>query len=98
MPGSVRLVPNDTKRTLYSIRGIIEEHGIRESGWWIFKKRIPIVCVRIRQDQLVAFNKLAHDHYTRVLDQFFTGSIPLKVVKIQRIDANTALDNEIVSA
>ena len=60
MPGGTfKLAPNYRNARLYSLRGIVESHGVLESGWWIFKNRTPVVRVRVRDDQLVAFNNIA---------------------------------------
>lgn len=55
------LQPNPKNRSIYSVRGIVISHGIHESGWWIFKDRIPVVRVQIDKQQLAAFNDLAHE-------------------------------------
>jgi len=46
-----RIYPNDRKRVVFSVRGVVEESGIRESGWWIFKETFPFVHVRISGKQ-----------------------------------------------
>lgn len=63
MPGGTfKLVPtNYSNARLYSLRGVVEGHGVLESGWWIFKNRTPIVHVRVREDQLAAFNNIARN-------------------------------------
>lgn len=47
-------------RSDYSIRGVVEGHDVRESGWWIFKERMPIVRIRINESQLAAFNAICN--------------------------------------
>ena len=54
-----RLVPNYNDATLYSLRGTVESHGVRKSGWWIFGERIPIIRVRLKEEQWLAFNRIA---------------------------------------
>lgn len=136
MSGTARIIPNYNNARLYSIRGRVESHGVQESGWWIFKKRIPVIHVRVREDQLTAFNDIARNQmgtldghltgiapvlklgmteeerreypvgaeigisfgYSGPINQFFTGAVPLKVIKLQVMDADTRLENEVVMA
>lgn len=59
---SPRLIPNDNARRLYSIRGVVEGYDVRESGWWIFKERVPVIRVRINENQLAVFNNIVRRH------------------------------------
>lgn len=51
--------PRESGRIKYSVRGVIIEHGVRESGW-IFKKRTLSIFVRINDKQLEKFNNIAN--------------------------------------
>ena len=136
MPGGTfKLAPNYRNARLYSLRGIVEGHGELESGWWIFKNRIPVVRVRVREDQLAAFNNIARHQmgtpdgnlagiapvlelgmteeelkeypvgaeigisfgYSGPIDQFFTGTVPLRVMKLQVMRPGVQLDNEVLA-
>ena len=136
MNGFRRMIPNYNNARLYSLRGVVEGYGVRESGWWIFKDRIPIIRVRVREDQLAAFNDLARNKmstpdgnlagiapvlelgmteeerkeypvgteigisfgYMGPIDQFLTGAVPLRVMKLQVMCPGVQLDNEILAS
>ncbi len=63
MPGGTIKLPvtNYSNARLYSLRGVVEGHGVLKSGWWIFKNRTSVVRVRVREDQLAAFNNIARN-------------------------------------
>ena len=129
-----RLVPNDNARRLYSVRGVVEGHDIHESGVLIFKKRIPIIRVRINENQLVVLNGIVREYHrtsnnhfngiasvlelgmteeetkqypinseigitfglARVVDQFFAGATPIKVMRLQIMhQQGIKIDNEV---
>lgn len=62
MPIYGRFVPDYNRARLYSLRGVVQGNGVRESGWWIFKSSIPVVTVQLNEDQWLAFNSLARKH------------------------------------
>lgn len=55
---NVKKLPNYKKELPYSIRGVVEAHDVHKSGWWIFKKKNPVIYVRANEDQLASFNKI----------------------------------------
>ncbi len=61
MPGGPRLLadPRGGNRSSCSLRGTIETHGVRESGMWFWKTRIPLLKIRLNPEQVEAFNRLA---------------------------------------
>lgn len=55
----MRYVPNYKRACMYSLRGMVESHGVHESGWWIFKEKKPVIRVRLNESQLDAFNEIS---------------------------------------
>ena len=65
-----RLRPNYREAKLYSLRGVVESHGVKKTGWGRFSdlmsKILPfwvdeifLVKIKINTEQLVRFNQLA---------------------------------------
>ncbi len=79
------LVPNDNTRRIYLIRGTVEGYGDRVSAWWIFRKRTPIIYIRINERQLVAFNKIAREEMAKV-DRSHPGIAPVLKLGMARED------------
>lgn len=63
MPSGIRLPrdPSGGQRRLYTIRGTVSSHGEKSLGWWIFKKRIPVLEISLNSDQVNIFNCLARE-------------------------------------
>ena len=113
---------------------MVRGHDVRKVGWWIFKKKVPIIHVRISPGHLQAFNNIARTQmktvsdeylqgiapicdfgmtkeelnqyptgaevgitfgYAPVVEQYFTGANPLKVMKIEIMRPEVKLINEV---
>lgn len=68
MPGMNAPVSNYQITQMYSLRGTVEENGVRESGWWIFKERMPFIRVKVNEGQLTAFNSIARQSMSTFQD------------------------------
>ena len=53
-----RMALTDNQRRPYAIRGVVESYGIRQTGIWPFRTCIPVIRVRISEEQKRAFNDI----------------------------------------
>lgn len=59
-----RICPDDSKRIVFSIRGVVEESGTRERGWWIFREEFLFVHVRLNRDQWLKSSRTIRNQHT----------------------------------
>lgn len=84
MPGTMSRVhnPRGGHRKLYTIRGVVEAHETRETGFWIFKERTFCLRIQLNQAQVEAFNRLARSEMTALNHCHLQGVKTIVLVQV----------------
>lgn len=67
--------------TYYSIRGVVTGRGIREFGWWLWKRQEEYIQVRLNRNQLPKLNAAVSEMKVACGPTRFVHAIP-RIIKV----------------